>query len=145
MGGKAVDSGLKHRVRLYHWKYDDGSIQYVLRGKTVREALREGICQDRQAFQEIKTEIKKKVGSDIEFASHKWKIPCGLTAFEENDGKRFSLEQDRQGFTEFQKLLNCCGKEPEERRTVMELVSGIWRDTAHGSSVRTTRIPISPC
>lgn len=125
MGGKAVDSVSKHRVRLYHWKYDDGSIQYVLKGKMVREALREGICQDRQAFQEIKTEIKKKVGSDIEFASHKWKIPCGLTAFEENDEKRFSLEQDKQGFKEFQKLLDCCGKEPEERRTVMELVSGI--------------------
>ena len=115
-----------HRdTKLYHWKYDDGSVQYVLRGKTAKDNVKRGVCRDRQEFQERKREIKKKTGSENQFTSHKWKIPCGLTAFEEDDFKRFSPEQAKQGLAEFQKLLDCCGERAEERRTVMELVSGI--------------------
>lgn len=123
MSGKAVN--IIGNTKLYHWKYDDGSVQYVLRGKAAKDNVKRGVCRDRQEFQERKREIKKKTGSENQFTSHKWKIPCGLTAFEEDDFKRFSPEQAKQGLAEFQKLLDCCGERAEERRTVMELVSGI--------------------
>ena len=112
-------------VRLYHWTYDDGSVQYALKGKTGKLTPKYGAFPDKQHFREQKKSIKKSLGSSYELMSKSLKIPCGLGPYCKDNEKYFLLDNAKRGFAEFQKLLDCCGEAPEARHEVMQLVSGI--------------------